>query len=420
MENRSTPSFAAVPFAIMLFLMPGCAGKEAAAPPSAPRDVRIYGVPCVRSEGSTVDRLMEKSFEDALKVEDPSSFFTEPDGVKVYSALIVSGGADNGAYGAGVLKGWTKRGTRPVFKAVTGVSTGALIAPYAFAGSDYDKDIERVYTTISTKDILKQRNIVSGLLGNSMASSEPLERLISECATDKLLADIARGHRGGRRLLIGTVNLDAQTLVMWDMGALAGPASRGDARAKKLFNKILLASASIPVTMPPVFFDAVIDGKRYRETHVDGSVVAQAFFTYDLAGSLHKVSRSLGIDTAKLKVNLYIIRNGRVAPQWRKVKNQIASIAEQTIDTFADSQAIGDIYKLYAVAMEKGHGFYLTNIPDDYVSNKKEFFDPKEMRRLFDIGYKAAAEGTAWHNSPPGWENMVMSRDCQNTAAGPV
>ena len=71
--------------------------------------------------------------------------------------LAISGGGSDGAYGAGVLTGWTQSGTRPEFAVVTGASIGALIAPFAFLGSRYDEDVHKNFTTIGAADIFEDR-----------------------------------------------------------------------------------------------------------------------------------------------------------------------------------------------------------------------------------------------------------------------
>jgi predicted acylesterase/phospholipase RssA len=392
-------------------LISGCADSRNAVPAGLIGKAQISGMPGVRATEGSLDGFMEKSLVDALLNEDPSCFSIGPDRVKIYSSLAISGGADNGAYGAGVLKGWSKEGSRPVFKAVTGVSTGALIAPFAFLGSAYDKDIEKIYTNISTKDVVKRKSLLKSLFGNSLVSSEPLAKLIASCATDDILNAIAREHKKGRRLFIGTCAIDGPRLVIWDMGALATLASEGNPEANKLFEKVLLASASIPVTFPPVFIDVEADGKKYTEMHIDGSTLTQVFYTYGFTRDMRTKVKDLGINTKNIRADLYIIRNGRIMPPYKVVKDRIAAIAERAIDILADAQGVGDIYRLYAITIAKGNGFKLAYVPDDEIPEKKEFFDTQAMRELFKRGYQDAASGRAWHSTPPGWEQVIVKRE---------
>jgi hypothetical protein len=135
--------------------------------------------------------------------------------------LGVSGGGENGAFGAGLLNGWTERGGRPNFFLVTGISTGALSAPFAFLGSAWDAKLKDVYTDITLADVLVQRNFTAALWDDGMADNSPLFRTISRYIDEALLAELARAYDGGRLLLIGTSNLDAQMPVVWNIGAIA-------------------------------------------------------------------------------------------------------------------------------------------------------------------------------------------------------
>ncbi len=182
--------------------------------------------------------------------------------------LALSGGSDKGAFGAGLLNGWTQAGTRPEFSIVTGVSTGALIAPFAFLGPDEDAELKRLYTTISAKDIFRTRFALAIPASPSAASTKPLARLIAGVATDALIDRVAREHARGRRLFIGTANLDAQRMVIWNMGAIA--ASKAPNRYV-LFRQVLLASSSIPGVFPPVMIQAEAGGRTISEMHVDGA-----------------------------------------------------------------------------------------------------------------------------------------------------
>jgi hypothetical protein len=354
---------------------------------------------------------MEKSLFESFKYEYTPYFPHDANGVKTYSSLAISGGTDNGAYGVGVLKGWSEEGSRPVFKVVTGVSTGALIAPYAFLGSEYDKEAEDVFTNISIGDIVRRKGFLNSILGNSLTSSEPLARLISKAVSGRLLSDIAREHGRGRRLFIGTVNLDACKLIIWDMGAIAIPASCGNLQARDLFKKVLLASASVPITFSPVLIDVEVDGNMYKEMHVDGGTLSKVFFVYGLTHNLRKLASDAGIDPAKTKSKLYIIRNGKISPCYKEVRNWLGAITERSIDAITGAQTIGDIYRLYAVSVEKGNDFNLAYIPDDYASNNKEFFDKQEMRRLFERGYQDALKGYSWCKTPPGWERALAGEE---------
>jgi len=193
----------------------------------------------------------------------------DPNALTGCDFLAISGGGANGAFGAGFLNGWTASGMRPKFKIVTGISTGALIAPMAFLGLQYDIKLEKYYTTVSTKNIMNVQGwlgIMSILTGESYASTRPLQHLIAELVDDNVLKEIAKEYANGRRLYIGTTNLDTQRFVVWDMGAIAASGCPG---SLKLFRKVMLASASIPGAFPPVYFDVELNGRKYDEMHVD-------------------------------------------------------------------------------------------------------------------------------------------------------
>ena len=193
----------------------------------------------------------------------------------VSNLLAISGGAEDGAFGAGLLVGWSDTGTRPSFDLVTGVSSGALIAPFAFLGREYDGQLREIFTKYGRQDIFTYN--VPGLLeGSALADDAPLARLIERYVDDAFMQDIARERAKGRVLLIGTTNLDTQRPVMWDMGRIA--MSRNP-DAKSLFRKILLASATLPEIFPPVRIQVRVGGQNYDELHVDGGVTRQVFMT---------------------------------------------------------------------------------------------------------------------------------------------
>jgi len=314
---------------------------------------------------------------------------------RTYSLLAISGGGANGAYGAGLLNGWSKSGSRPVFKVVTGISTGAIIAPFAFLGSQYDAKLKEFYTKYSTKDFVRMRIPFS----NSFLSTRPLKRLIERYFDAELLKEIAGEYNKGRRLYVGTTNLDAQRLVIWDMGKIA---SIGGDKALKLFRKIILASASIPIAFPPVYLNVEVNDETYNEMHVDGGVAKQVFFLYDVVQGFDKAVKEKGIDISKVKYEIYIIRNGYTDAVWKEIPDRLSSIAERTVDTMTNAQAVGDIYQLYTFTEINEGGFNLAYIPEEYIPNPKELFDPVEMRKLFDLGFDEASRGYPWKKTPPG------------------
>lgn len=311
------------------------------------------------------------------------------------SFLAISGGGDNGAYGAGFLNGWTAAGTRPVFKAVTGVSTGALIAPFAFLGPKYDFVLERVYTQTSQKDIFKKRGLIKGIFGDAMADSRPLAEIISAYVNQQLLDDIAAEYAKGRVLLVGTANLDSLEPVIWNMTAVA--ASK-DPNSISLFRSILLASASIPGAFPPVMIDVDVDGTRYQEMHVDGGTMAQVFF--------YPPSANIGDLGGERQRTLYIIRNARLDADWANVERSTMSIAARAIGSLTRTQGLGDLYRIYTTTQRDKIDFNLTFIPRTFNTPHLEEFDTNYMRELYAVGRAAALSGYKWEKYPPGFEHI--------------
>lgn len=305
--------------------------------------------------------------------------------------LAISGGGDNGAYGAGFLNGWSATGRRPEFKVVTGISTGALIAPFAFLGPRYDYVLQRVYTATSQKDIFKKRGLLGGLFGDGMADTRPLAKVIDSYVTPALLSEIAEQYAKGRLLLVGTTNLDSLEPVVWNMTAIA--ASK-DADAIVLFRKVLLASASIPGAFPPVMIDATVEGTHYQEMHVDGGTMAQVF--------AYPPSMSIAGAPDRQRA-LYILRNARLDADWMSVERRTLSIAARAIASLTRTQGVGDLYRIYATSERDHVDFNLTFIPASFNTPHREEFDTVYMRALFDVGANAAKGEAPWRKLPPGF-----------------
>lgn len=312
--------------------------------------------------------------------------------------LAISGGGDNGAFGAGLLNGWTAAGNRPEFKVVTGVSTGALIAPFAFLGPRYDGALERLYTTISQKDIFKPRGMLKGVMSDGMADSAPLAKLISRNTDQALLDQIAAEYAKGRILLVATSNLDSLEPVIWNMTAIAASKAPG---ALKLFRSVLLASASIPAAFPPVMIDVTVAGVQYQEMHADGGTIAQVFV---YPPSLNTAALTQAAPRRRV---LYIIRNARLDSSWEQVPRKTMPIATRAIGALTTTQGIGDLYRIFAASQRDGVEFNLAYIPPSFQAHGEEQFDTAYMRDLFALGKKLAQAGYDWQKFPPGYERPV-------------
>ena len=322
----------------------------------------------------------------------------------VSNLLAISGGAEDGAFGAGLLVGWSDAGTRPVFDLVTGVSSGALIAPFAFLGREHDSQLREIFTKYGRKDIFTYN--VSGLLeGAALADDAPLARLIEKYVDDAFLQEIARERIKGRILLIGTTNLDTQRPVLWDMGRIAMSNNR-DAMA--LFRKILLASATLPGVFPPVRIQVRVGGQNYDELHVDGGVTRQVFIAPSIFSVVSHDQKS-----ARPAANprLFVIRNGKINPEWQSVSENVLSVTQRSIATLIKNQGIGDLYRIYSVTRRDGIDFNLASIPADFSDTSDEPFDQKYMVALFDRGYELASHNYSWVKAPPGMELTTQAHN---------
>jgi predicted acylesterase/phospholipase RssA len=318
--------------------------------------------------------------------------------------LAVSGGGDNGAFGAGLLCGWTASGTRPVFKEVTGVSTGALIAPFAFLGPDYDKVLREVYTSVKPADIMERRTLLAAINDDGLADNRPLWKLVSKYVDDGFLRRIAEEHRRGRVLLVATTDLDARQPVVWNMGTIA---ASGSPRALDLFRSILLASAAIPGAFPPTMIRVEAEGKQYEEMHVDGGTSTQVFL---YPPRTREVMQSMGHEVSR-QLRVFIIRNAKLKPTWSPVNRRTIEIAQPAIASLIHTQGIGDLYRIYVTTMKDGVDYNLAYIGAEFTyMNKKEDFDTAYMNALFDYGYKLAERGYPWKKTPPGLDSPFWMR----------
>ncbi|HEY6599408.1 MAG TPA: patatin-like phospholipase family protein [Pseudomonadales bacterium] len=310
--------------------------------------------------------------------------------------LAISGGGDNGAFTAGLMNGWTAAGTRPEFKLVTGISTGALIAPFAFLGPNYDATLKEVYTTIAPKDVIKTRSLFSGVFGDAMADNAPLWTLTRKTVNADLLKAVAAEYAKGRGLLVATADIDARRPIIWNMGKIA---SYGTPEALELFIGVMIASASIPGGLPPVMIDVEVDGKQYQEMHVDGGTMAQVF-AYPAAVSAERMTLETGTTRDR---TLYVIRNARLDPDWAEVSRSTMSIAGRAVASLIHTQGIGDLYRIYATAERDGVDFNLAFMPSSFDAPHPEEFDNAYMRALYDVGYDMALKGYPWEKTPPGF-----------------
>ena len=309
---------------------------------------------------------------------------------KTYLAL--SGGGADGAYGVGVLNGWTAARTRPTFSVVSGVSTGGLIAPFAFLGSQYDDTLKDVYTSGIAETLLNDPSIMRVLFGSGLFGNTRLRELVARYVGPEIMAQVARENAKGRRLLIVTTDLDTQRTAIWDMGKIA---SIGTPEALKLFRDVMAASASIPLVFPPIMIDAEGQGRKFQEMHVDGGVTAPVLTLPDAL--LFQGSRLPG----SAKMDIYILVNKKIERNFALVSNSTIDVASRSLSAITQSQTRSIIFSTYDFAKRNRLGFHLSYIARDYPAPPSEGFDTAYMRALYQYGYDKAASGQAWSSTVP-------------------
>jgi hypothetical protein len=300
--------------------------------------------------------------------------------------LALSGGGADGAFGAGVLTGWSQAGNRPDFAVVTGVSIGSLLAPYAFLGSSYDEELRKAFTTITAADIFEDR-----MTRESLFDYWPLRRSIEQRVTPKLLADIAAEHRKGRRLLVATTSLDTGRRMVWNMGAIA---ERGDEKALKLFRDILLASCAIPGFFSPVVIDVEANGKKFQEMHGDGTLTAPFFV-------VPESMLSTGNTMRPPLSQLYVMVNSKFSSEFRMPDRVMASVLGRSIDVALTAAMRAEITLIYVAAQKHGIGLRVAHVDDTFNVPSRGPFDGKYMQALFDFGIEQGKKGLAFEETLP-------------------
>jgi hypothetical protein len=311
------------------------------------------------------------------------------------NVLAISGGAANGSFAAGLLTGWTAAGTRPPFHVVTGVSVGALEAPFAFLGSAYDPVLRDLFTRLASPDLFTQKPGLAAYFSDSLASARPLAALINEFVDEPLVRALAAEHRTGRRLFVGTTHVYAGRPMIWDIGAIAASGKPG---ALDLIRHVLLASAAVPVLLPPVYFDVVAGTRHYQEMHVDGGITREAFIgppglDWDAA------AQALGTGH---RVQFYVMRNGRASGEYMIMEPRTVPLGQHAMLQLTQSLGVGDLYRIYVRAQHEQARYHAAWIGSDFDAPWEDWGDPRYMRALFDYGYAQAVNGQVWHSEPPG------------------
>jgi Patatin-like phospholipase len=307
---------------------------------------------------------------------------------------LSSGGAD-GAFGAGLLNGLSESGKRPDYAVVTGVSTGALMAPFVFAGPKYDGALRDAYTKVSAADIFEV-----GGTPESFLDSWPLKDLIAKQITPALLADIAAAHKSGRRLFVVSTDIDAERSVVWNMGAIA---SYGGDAALKLFRSVLLASSAIPGGFPPVLITVEANGKQFQEMHVDGGVGGQFFVA----------PAAVLAPTSNYKIpatQLYLVANSGLQPEFSIVDRTTPMILTSTVSAAVkvDTRLMMD--RVYTAAKRSGVDFAVATIPPSFNAPSRGPFDPVYMTALFQVGEELGKSATPFASEPPPYPGRPTSQ----------
>lgn len=310
-------------------------------------------------------------------------------GSRTYLAL--SGGGADGAYGVGVLNGWTAARNRPTFSVVSGVSTGGLIAPFAFLGSQYDDTLRELYTSGIAESLLNDPSIMRVLFGSGLFGNTRLRELVARYVGPEILAQVARENAKGRRLLVVTTDLDTQRTAIWDMGKIAAV---GTPEALKLFRDVMAASASIPLVFPPIMIEAEGGGRRFQEMHVDGGVTAPVL-------TLPEALLLQGRLPGNAKMDIYILVNKKIERNFELVANSTIDVASRSLSSITQSQTRSIILSTYDFAQRNHLGFHLSYIERDYPAPPSEGFDTAYMRALYQYGYEKAAAGQAWTSRMP-------------------
>ena len=361
---------------------------RAAPPPNPEQLAQLNGFKDVRF---WADRFIPDEVENvtvlATQIQSDPEFKPESDA----PFLVISGGGSNGAFSAGLLAGWTQGGGRTAFRLVTGISTGALIAPFAFLGPDYDETLHTVYTTYSTNDIINVDNPMD---------NHKLRAILMQFIGEDEVCKIAQAHQQGRRLIIGTTYLDGCRPVAWDIGAIA---TSQNSEARALIVNILLASAGEPGVLPPLLFDVEQEGKSYEELHADGGL-SRLEFLEPIASRMQDALKQAG-STGKEVV--YLLHNSFVRPFVQPVALEASALLSADFNSLFRANGFYALDLIYQQSLRKGYQYQLAVLPADFDLKPNELFDVTYMRALYKAAYSLASSGYNWQLMPP-YQPMML------------
>lgn len=313
--------------------------------------------------------------------------------------LALSGGGPDGAFGAGLLNGWTDRGDRPQFSIVTGISTGAIVALFAFLGPEFDGELTEIYTTYETDQLVTPTIFAALTGGTAVTNVDGYRKLIEEYVDDEVVALLAAEHKKGRAVLIGTTNLDAARPVVWNISSIA---ATGDPRAPRLIHDVIQASSAIPGAFPPVIIPVLgLDGRTYDEMHVDGGATQQVMF-FSTEFPIKQIDEELGVPFDR---EIYVVINNSLKKPYNPVRPRVLAIAGAAASSLLGGAGTGDIYKIFAIAQRDGIGLNVISIPKEFNLEAEEPFDPVYMEALYELGYKTGLAGDQWSTVPPDFKS---------------
>jgi hypothetical protein len=367
---------------VLALALAGCASLSRAPAPIDHPAATIEGFEKVRIRGSdpTLIDVVQRNLERTRAASD-----------RPISVLALSGGGAEGAFGAGVMVGWTKSGTRPEFQVVTGVSAGALIAPFAYLGPEWDGKLKEAFAGKLASRLLTPRGIGS-VAGESLYSGGPLEELVERYVDEKFLAAVARENAKGRKLLVATTDLDRQETVIWNLGEIA---ARGGPQARRLFRDVLVASASIPGVFPPKLIRVRDGATVYQEMHVDGGITTPFFSVPPQALAWTEPSGLLK------RARLYVIVNAQLDKPPQTISPATVSVLGRSADTVQLSIIRNTLVATQGFCARNGVSFQGASLPASGGSLGPFDFSAKNRKRLFRLGERLGASGEAWNLARP-------------------
>ncbi|MEH6452365.1 MAG: patatin-like phospholipase family protein [Psychromonas sp.] len=372
---------------LAIFIIAGCATRPTPLPESYSQELP-WGALDLDINNHNPHYTLRRSLGDVIENK-----FLQPNQNDL-NILALSGGGSGGAFGAGVLNGWKDHGSMPNFDVVTAISTGSIMATYAFLGGEHIDKLDTIFNNLSTADLYKSSWL--GIFNDATLSDpSPLKRSLEEHINEEVLAEVAVQHKKGRRLYIGSTNLDTGQLVIWDMGAIA---SSGRNDKVQRYRDIVYASSAVPIIFPPHFFEIDIEGEKYSQMHVDGGVHSNVFMLGMFIDWVHelKVTKE---QRSKVNANLYIVANKKYRERHRynPVPLEIRAVLNSFIYVEMDLLFDRSVSRIYHSAKERGINFHMASIPQDseHIKSTLEFV-PSEMREIYKLGYENALSGYDW------------------------